>query len=80
MQKDIDLLVTDDKLYNTNMAKLDLLYKNILGRQNSYKLVLHGILTFGSQNPVTGSLLSEIDVGKQTKDLIDKKNEKSVVC
>lgn len=77
MQKDIDLLVTDDKLYNTSMEKLDLLYKNMLGRQNSYKLVLHGILTFGSQNPVTGSLLSEIDIGKQTKDLIDKKMKKA---
>ena len=77
MQKDMDLLVTDDKLYNTSMEKLDLLYKNMLGRQNSYKLVLHGILTFGSQNPVTGSLLSEIDIGKQTKDLIDKKMKKA---
>ena len=77
MQKDMDLLVTDDKLYNTSMEKLDLLYKNMLGRQNSYKLVLHGILTFASQNPVTGSLLSEIDIGKQTKDLIDKKMKKA---
>ena len=77
MQKDMDLLVTDDKFYNTSMEKLDLLYKNMLGRQNSYKLVLHGILTFGSQNPVTGSLLSEIDIGKQTKDLIDKKMKKA---
>lgn len=67
MQKDIDLQAIDCKLNNANVRNLlDLLYKNTLRRQNPYKIVFKDISKLYKQNPITGSLLSEIEGEKLT--------------
>ena len=67
MQKDIDLKAIDCKLNNANVKHLlDLLYKNTLRRQNPYKIVFKDISKLYKQNPITGSLLSEIEGEKLT--------------
>lgn len=67
MQEDIDLQAIDCKLNNANVRNLlDLLYKNTLRRQNPYKIVFKDISKLYKQNPMTGSLLSEIEGEKLT--------------
>ena len=67
MQEDIDLQAIDCKLNNANVRNLlDLLYKNTLRRQNPYKIVFKDISKLYKQNPITGSLLSEIEGEKLT--------------
>ena len=67
MQEDSDLQAIDCKLNNANVRNLlDLLYKNTLRRQNPYKIVFKDISKLYKQNPITGSLLSEIEGEKLT--------------
>ena len=44
---------------------LDPLSKNIIRRQNPLELVFEDISTFDAENPIVGSLLKELDVGKK---------------
>ena len=45
--------------------KLDPISKNILRRQIPLELVFEDISTFDAENPIVGSLLKELDVGKK---------------
>ena len=66
MQTDINHYVTRDRVNNASFQqKLDPISKNILRRQNPLKLVFEDISTFDTENPIVGSLLGELDVGKK---------------
>ena len=70
-QEEIDLHITRDRLNETSFrCNLNPIAKNIIRRQNLLKLVFKDISIFDVQNPVIGSLMREIDVGK--KDLMSK--------
>ena len=67
--------MTKDRLNNVSFRqKLDPISKNILRRQNPLELVFQDISTFDAENPIVGSLLRELDVGKKdvASDLIKK--------
>ena len=75
MQTDINHYVTKDRLNNTSFKqKLDPISKKILRRQNHLELVFEDTSTFDAENPIVGSLLRELDVGKKdvASDLIKK--------
>ena len=76
MQDDINLYVTRDRLNNNASfrQKPDPISENIFRRQNLLELVFQDISTFNAQNPVVGSLLRELDIGKKdvTRDLVGK--------
>ena len=66
VQDDINLYVTRDSLNNASFRqKLDPIDKNIFHRKNPHDLVFQDISTFDAQNPVVGSLLCELDIGKK---------------
>ena len=66
MQDDISLYVTRDRFNNASFRqKPDPISENIFGRQNLLELVFQDISTFNAQNPVVGSLLRELDIGKK---------------
>ena len=66
MQNDINHYVTRDRLNNASFRQmLDPISKNIFRHQNSLELVFEDISTFDAQNPVVGSLLRELDIGKK---------------
>ena len=70
MQSDINHYVTKARINNASFRqKLHPISKNILRQQ---KPVFEDIPTFDSENPVVGSLLRQLDVGKKkfTSDLI----------
>ena len=63
MQEDLNLHVTRDRLNNASFRqKLDQYQKLVFRRQNPIELVFEDISNFDVQNPVTGSLLCELDV------------------
>ena len=67
MQTDINHYVTRDRINNASFRqKLDPISKNIFRRQNPLELVFEDISTFDSENPIVGSLLRELDVGKKS--------------
>ena len=75
MQDDINPYVMEDRLNNASFRqKLDPILKNIFRRQNPLEVVFEDISTFDAQNPVVGSLLREVDIGKNgtTSDLFKK--------
>ena len=75
MQTDINHYVTRDRINNASFRqKLDPISKNIIRRQNPLELVFEDISTFDAENPIVGSLLKELDVGKKdiTSELIKK--------
>ena len=66
MQSNINHYVTKDRINNASFQqKLDRISKNILRRQNPLELVFEDISTFDAENPIVGSLLRELDVGKK---------------
>ena len=76
MQDEINMYATRDRLNNASFRqKLDPVAKNIFRRQNALELVFKDISSFDGQNPIIGSLLREIDVGK--KDINSKFLKKS---
>ena len=56
-----------DKINNASFQqKVDpIRSKNILRRQNPFKLVFEDISTFDAENPIVSPLLRELDVGKK---------------
>ena len=65
IQTDINHYVTKNRINNASFReKLDPISKNILRRQNTLELVFEDISTFDAENPIVGSLLKELDVGK----------------
>ena len=66
MQDDINMYVTRDRLNNARFRQnLDPISKNIFRRQNLLELVFKDISTLDAQNPIIGSLMKELDVGKK---------------
>ena len=66
MQTDINHYVTRDRINNASFRqKLGPISKNILRRQNPLELIFEDISTFDAENPIVGSLLRELDVGKK---------------
>ena len=60
------MCIPKDRLNETSFRrKLDLIFKNILRRQNPLKLVFKECLTYDVQNPLIGSLIKKIDIGKK---------------
>ena len=75
IQDDINLYVTLDRLNNASFRqKVDPISKNIFRRQNPLEFIFQDISTFDAQNPVVGSLLRELDIGKKdiASDLVKK--------
>ena len=69
IQTDINHYVTQDRINEASFRqKLDPISKNILRRQNSLELVFEYISTFDAENPIVGSLLTEIDIKKKQSD------------
>ena len=67
MQTDINHYVTKDRINNASFRqRLDPISKNILRRQNPLELVFEDISTFDAENPIVGSLLRELDVGRKS--------------
>ena len=63
----INHYVTYDRIKSASFRpKIDPIAKNTLRIQNPLELVFQDILTFDAQNPIVGSLLRELDVGKKT--------------
>ena len=66
MQTDIIYYVTRDRINNASFwQKLDPISKNILRSQNLLELVFENICTSDADNPIVGSLLRELYVGKK---------------
>ena len=66
MQTDINHYIARDRINSESFRqKLDPISKNILRRQNPIELVFENILTFDVENPIVGSLLKELDIGKK---------------
>ena len=66
MQTDINHYVTRGRINNSSFGqKLYPISKNILRRQNPLELIFEHISTFDAENPIVGSLLRELDVGKK---------------
>ena len=67
MQTNINHYVTKDRINNASFRqKLDPISKNILRRQNPFELIFEDISTCDAENPIVGSLLRELDVGKKS--------------
>ena len=55
-----------DRINNASLRqKLEPISRNILRRQNPSELVFKDISSFDAENPIVGSLLRELDVGKK---------------
>ena len=66
IQTDINHYLTRDRINNASFRqKLGPISKNILRRQNQLEFVFEDISTFDAENPIVGSLLRELDVGKK---------------
>ena len=66
MLDDINMYVTRDRLNNASFRqKLNPISKNIFRSPNLLELVFKDISTFDGQNPIIGSLIKELDVGKK---------------
>ena len=65
-QNDINLYVTRNRLNNASFRqKLDPKAKNIFHKQKPLELVFKDISTFDAKNPIVGSSLRELDIGKK---------------
>ena len=65
IQSDIDLYVTRGRHNQASFCrKLDPIEKSAWRTENPLALLFKGVADFDAQNPVIGSLLSEIDLGK----------------
>ena len=66
MQTDMNNHLTKDRISNTRFRqKLDPISKSIIRRQNLLELVFEDISKFDAENPIVGSLLRELDIGKK---------------
>ena len=75
IQTGINHYVTKKRINNPSLRqKFDPIIKNIIRRQKPLELVFEDISTFDAENPVVGSLLKKLDVGKKdfASDLTEK--------
>ena len=65
IQSDIDLYVTRGRHNQASFrCKLDPIEKNVWRTENPLALLFKDVANFDAQNPIIGSLLREIDLGK----------------
>ena len=64
IQLNIDFYVTRGRHNQESFRKLDPIEKNIWRTENPLALLLKDVANFDAQNPVFGSLLRDIDLGK----------------
>ena len=75
IQSDIDLYLTRGRHNQASFRrKLDPIKKSVWRTENPLALLFKDVANFDAQNPVIGSFLSEIDLGKRStnSDLIKK--------
>ena len=80
IQSDIDLYVTRGRRNQARIyCKLDPIEKSVCRTENPLALLFKAVANFDAQNPVIGSLLREIDLGKRSanSDLIKKSLSKA---
>ena len=80
IQSDIDLYLTRGRHNQASFRrKLDPIEKSVWRTENSLALLFKDVANFDAQNPVIGSLLREIDLGKRStnSDLIKKSLSKA---
>ena len=80
IQSDIDLYVTRGRHNQVSFRrKLDPIEKSVWRTENPLALLFKDVANFDAQNPVIGSLLREIDLGKRrtNNDLIKKSLSKA---
>ena len=66
METDINNYVTRGRINNASFRqKRDPISKNIMRRQNPFEIAFEDTSTFDAENPIVGSLLKEIDIGKK---------------
>ena len=67
IQNDINHYVTRDRINDASYRqKLDPISKNILRRQNPLELVFEDVSTFDAENPFVGSLITELNLKKES--------------
>ena len=63
--------MTNDRLIEPSYRwRLDPMSKNMIKNQNPIELLSNGVKHFDAQNPVIGSLIMEVDIGKKRFELI----------
>ena len=68
IQGELDLYVNNNRLNEASFRRrLNLISKNIVRNKNSIELLFKDVKHFDPQNPVIGSLVKEVDVGKKKK-------------
>ena len=66
IQGELDLYVTNNRLNEANFKRrLDPISKNIIRNKNPIELFFKDVKHFDAQNPVIGSFIKEVDVGKK---------------
>ena len=66
IQSDIDLHITRDRLNQASFRRnFDPIAKSIIRNQNPLELVFKNFKHFDGRNPVIGSLIRKVDVGKK---------------
>ena len=68
IQGELDLYVTNNRLNEASFRRrLNPISKNIIRNKNSVELLFKDVKHFDAQNPVIGSLIKEVDVGKKRR-------------
>ena len=66
IQGELDLYVTKNRLNEASYRRrLYPISKNIIRNKNPIELLFKDVKHFDAQNPVIGSLIKEVDVGKK---------------
>ena len=69
IQGELDLYVTNNRVNEVSFRRgLDPISKNIVRNKNLIELLFKDVKHFDAQNPVIGSLIKEVNIGKK-KDL-----------
>ena len=68
IQGELDLYITNNRLNEASFRRrFDPISKNIIRNKNPIELLFKDVKHFDAQNPVIGSLIKEVDVGKKKR-------------
>ena len=68
IQQSLDMIVTDGGFNDVSVRRvLDVKYPSIMKKPNPIDVVFKGKVKFDVKNPVTGSLVAQVQENKQTK-------------
>ena len=66
IQEEVDLCVTNNRLNEASFRRsLDQISKHIITNENPIELLFKDVKHFDAKNPVIGSLIKEVDIGKK---------------